>query len=108
MNARGGWLALCVLLSACASDMTEAWEVKEPLLMGARVEVEGEPSRPRPRLGERFAIRQYLALPGPFQTPFATRYDMDAALCLGFRSAGQLGNGSTVEPAVPTPTMFGL
>jgi len=27
--------------------------------------------------------------------------------CLGFRSAGQLGIGSTVEPAVPTPTYFG-
>lgn len=27
--------------------------------------------------------------------------------CLGFRSSGQLGNGSTVEPAIPTPTFFG-
>jgi cysteine-rich repeat protein len=27
--------------------------------------------------------------------------------CVGFRSAGQLGNGTTVVPAVPTPTMFG-
>jgi cysteine-rich repeat protein len=28
--------------------------------------------------------------------------------CLGFRSSGQLGNGTTVEPVFPTPTFFGL
>ncbi|MCA9704407.1 MAG: DUF4215 domain-containing protein [Myxococcales bacterium] len=28
--------------------------------------------------------------------------------CVGFRSAGQLGNGTTSEPAVPTPMVFGL
>jgi cysteine-rich repeat protein len=28
--------------------------------------------------------------------------------CLGFRASGQLGNGTTMEPAVPTPTYFGL
>ncbi len=28
--------------------------------------------------------------------------------CLGFRSSGQLGNGTTVEPVFPTATMFGL
>lgn len=86
MNARGGWIALFLLTSACAADMTEAWEVTEPRLMGARVEVEGDPARPRPKLGERFDIRQYLALPGPLETPLSMRYDIDAALCLGFRS----------------------
>ncbi|MCY1056809.1 DUF4215 domain-containing protein [Nannocystis sp. SCPEA4] len=28
--------------------------------------------------------------------------------CVGFRATGQLGNGTTVEPVVPTPTFFGL
>jgi len=28
--------------------------------------------------------------------------------CVGFRSAGQVGNGSTLEPAVPVATLFGL
>jgi alpha-tubulin suppressor-like RCC1 family protein len=28
--------------------------------------------------------------------------------CLGFRTSGQLGNGTTVEPVFPTPTLFGL
>jgi cysteine-rich repeat protein len=28
--------------------------------------------------------------------------------CLGFRGPGQLGNGTTVTPALPTPTPFGL
>jgi cysteine-rich repeat protein len=28
--------------------------------------------------------------------------------CLGFRASGQLGNGTTVTPAFPTPTLFGL
>jgi alpha-tubulin suppressor-like RCC1 family protein len=28
--------------------------------------------------------------------------------CLGFRASGQLGNGTTVTPALPTPTPFGL
>lgn len=71
--------------------MTEPWEVKEPLLLGARVEVEGAPERPRPKLGERFAVRQFLATPSPFTSPLERRYDMDAVLCLGFRSpSGEL------------------
>jgi alpha-tubulin suppressor-like RCC1 family protein len=28
--------------------------------------------------------------------------------CVGFRASGQLGNGTTMAPAVPTPTHFGL
>jgi hypothetical protein len=81
-----GTLLAALIASACATDMTEPWEVKEPLLLGARVEVEGAPERPRPKLGERFAIRQFLGTPSPLGSPLAGRYDMDAALCLGFRS----------------------
>ncbi len=28
--------------------------------------------------------------------------------CLGFRTSGQLGNGTTLEPVFPSPTVFGL
>lgn len=78
--------ALLALLGACAPDFTEPWEVKEPRLLAARVEVEGDPERPRPRLQERFALRHYLALPGPLASPLETRYSMGLALCLGFKA----------------------
>lgn len=80
------WLALLPLVSACAVDLTEPTEVTEPRLMGARVEVTGDVTRTRPRLGEAFTLRQYLALPGPLTTPLASRYSMQLALCLGVKT----------------------
>ncbi|HVZ35869.1 MAG TPA: hypothetical protein VG963_25755, partial [Polyangiaceae bacterium] len=68
-----------------------AWEVTEPRLMGARIEVEGDADDPRPRLGQAFALRQFLALPGPPTTPLAQRYSFGVALCLGYKaSSGEL------------------
>lgn len=98
-------LLLASLLSGCATDFTEQWEVKEPRLFGARIEAAGDPNRPRPRLGESFAIRQYLALPGPLETPLAQRYSMDIALCLGFQTpTGELGcfGEQQLSPVVQT------
>lgn len=79
-------LLMCALASGCAADFTEPWEVIEPRLMGARVEVEGDATRTRPRLTERFSLRQYIAPPGPSETPLASRYGMDLAICLGVRT----------------------
>lgn len=83
---RHRWLALLALVSGCAVDLTEPSEVIEPRLMGARVEVASDATRTRPRLGEPFKLRQYLALPGPLTTPLATRYSMQLALCLGVKT----------------------
>lgn len=93
-----------LVLSGCAADLTEAWEVKEPLLMGARVEVEGAPEKTRPTLTEKFSLRQYIALPGPLATPLATRYSMSLAVCLGFRSAQGDLNCLGEQSLAPTVT----
>src|SRR5688572_3005810 len=37
---------LLALASACGPDMTLPFEVKEPRLLAARIEVEGDPTRP--------------------------------------------------------------
>ena len=89
MNAlRCLWLLLLLLASSCAVDLTEAWDVKEPRLMAARVEVQGDPARTRPRIGERFDLRQYMALPPAGDRPFARRYDVAAAMCLAYKAPG--------------------
>jgi hypothetical protein len=97
---------LLLLLTGCPANFIEPWEVAEPRLMGIKVEVEGDPSRPRPRLGESFALRAYLALPGaPLTTPLATRYSLALALCLGFETAtGQLAclGEQTLTPRTST------
>ena len=74
------------LTSACPANLTEATEVAEARLMGARVEVASDPTRTRPRLGEPFRLRQFLALPGPLTTPLASRYSMSLAMCLGVKT----------------------
>ncbi|MDB4973982.1 MAG: hypothetical protein JWN48_2323 [Myxococcaceae bacterium] len=74
------------LLAGCPANFIEAWEVAEPRLMGARIELEADASVPRPKLGETFALRQFLALPGPLTSPLASRYSMALALCLGFKT----------------------
>ena len=74
-----------LVLAGCAADFTEPWDIEEPRPMGARVEVEGDPSRPRPRLGERFSLDQYLALPTPLLAT-SPRYELALTLCLGLRT----------------------
>jgi len=97
-------LGLLALSAGCAVDLTEPVEVIEPRLMGARVEVEVDPTRTRPALGERFSLRQYLALPpGAPSTPLATRYDMNVALCLGVKTA--TGTLACVGEQKLTPTL---
>ncbi len=77
---------LSVVASACGPELTMPYEVKEPRLFAARVEVEGDPARPRPKLGERFSIRQYLVLPDAVSdTPLESRYSVSLAVCLGLK-----------------------
>jgi hypothetical protein len=82
------WSLLALALFACAPDFAEQWEVDEPRLMGARVEVEGAPTRSRPKIEERFSLRFKISLPsGNWPTPLAGRYAFDISLCLGFLSS---------------------
>lgn len=98
-----GSLALLVCMAGCQEQFTEPWKVTRIRPLGARIEVEGAPERPRPRLTERFALRQYIAVPGPSDTPLASRYSMDVALCLGQRTPG--GSLLCVGEQEVTPTV---
>jgi hypothetical protein len=72
---------LCLAAFGCATDMTEAWEVTEPRLILARVEIDGDTeSRTRPRVGETFQVRTYLAYVEP---PAALSFG--ATLCLSVK-----------------------
>lgn len=97
---------LLALLAGCQPDFIEPWEIAVPRPLGARVEVEGDLTRSRPKLTERFAIRQFLGVPGPSNTPLATRYSMDVAICLGQRTP----NGELVcvgeQEVTPTVTVI--
>ncbi|MFM2420021.1 MAG: hypothetical protein RL385_4744 [Pseudomonadota bacterium] len=49
-------------LVGCSGDLTSPWEVKEPRLILARVEIDGDTeARARPRVGDTFHVRVYLA-----------------------------------------------
>lgn len=84
MNTRIALLT-ALLASGCAADLPEQWEIRDVRLLGAKVEVAGDPTRPRPKLEEAFSIRQYVAVPEPVQAP---RYDVAAIMCLAFRAPG--------------------
>lgn len=82
------WAVLCfALLSGCANNFIEEYEVAEPRLMGVKVEVQNDSTNPRPHLGQAFNLRQYIAVPGQLKTPLAGRYKMALSLCLGFKTA---------------------
>jgi hypothetical protein len=82
------WVTLALCLCACAPHFVEEWQVNEPRLTGARVEVDGDPTRPRPKLGEAFSLRYQISLPsGTWPTPLADRYAFALALCLGFQAS---------------------
>ncbi len=99
------WAALMVLLSACAPDFVEPWETSEPRLLGARVEVDGDVTRPRPKLGERFSLRFGLAMPsGPWPTPLADRYGFATSLCFGFLSSSGVLSCVGEQDFTPTVT----
>jgi hypothetical protein len=76
------YAVLVVLLAAgCSKKMTEAWEVKEPRLLGARVEVDGDDTgRSRPRVGDTFQVRTFLA----YKKPPAV-FSFAASLCLSVK-----------------------
>ncbi len=97
-------LSAALALWGCAADLTEAWEVKEPRLMGARIEVDGDPDNPHPQFGQTFAVRQFLALPGPLATPLPQRYSFGLAICIGYKTdTGEL-ICLTEQPLAPVVT----
>lgn len=100
-------VSLMVLtLCACTEDMTELWEVKEVRPMGMRIEPSGDATRTRPRLGEPFALRQYMATPGPSSSPTTARYDVGLSVCLGL-STPTSDLGCFAERIV-SPTVLGV
>lgn len=115
IRAISGALAVCVLSGACGPDLTQPFELKEPRIFAARVEVVDEPARSRPRFGESFRIRQYVALPKlALATPLAGRYSLSLALCAGVKLPnGALGcapigaDGATDLPLTPEITQAG-
>jgi hypothetical protein len=77
---RSAWLSALLLLTGCAPDFVEPWEVKKPRLMLAKVVIDGDDEgRARPRPGETFSIELYLMSP---ERPQAS-YTGDISTCLG-------------------------
>jgi hypothetical protein len=100
--------------SGCASDLTPAWEVIEPRVFGARLEVEGDPTRSRPAPGESFTLRQFLVLPRALEGKQDELYDLKLALCLGFTTpdgrlacVGEVDVPATVQPVSDTELRIG-
>jgi hypothetical protein len=77
-------LAAC---SGCAPDFTMPWEVNDPRVLAGRVEVEGDPTRSGPKLGESFRIRLFMATPRKPKQAFDKRYDVRLELCIGVKLA---------------------
>jgi hypothetical protein len=68
----------CFTLVGCSGNLTSAWEVKEPRLILARVEIDGDTEGlARPRVGDTFKVRVFLAS----NTKIAA-IDFAGALCL--------------------------
>lgn len=99
------WPALLLVLSACAPDFVEPWHTSEPRLTGARVEVAGDATRPRPRLGEAFSLRFGIALPaGSWPTPLVDRYGFALSLCFGFLTTSGVLSCVGEQELAPTIT----
>ena len=96
-------LLMLVFTTGCPANFIEAYEVAEPRLMGVRVEVDGDPTNPRPKLTQAFNLRQYLAVPAGALSPLANRYSMLLALCVGVRTA--VGTRACVGDQTVTPTL---
>ncbi len=85
-------MALAALFcAACNTDFTEAYEVDEPKLMGARIEVTGAPERAWPRVGESFTMRVLVARSSKKPSlPLGKQLDASISVCIG----GKLPDGS--------------
>jgi hypothetical protein len=59
------WLASLLLLPSCSDPLKDAQLVVEPRVLGARVEVEGEPERASPAPGEAASVRWLVVAPEP-------------------------------------------
>ena len=124
----GPVLGLGALLSACDPGLTPAWEIKEPGLYGARVDVleadggtqeaaesdagterASKLSRAMPKFGEAFTIRQYLVQPEALTSSPDQRYDMKLAVCLGFQAPdGSLVCAGGLDLEVPVTAVSDL
>jgi hypothetical protein len=97
MKALGLIIALA-LLGGCNPDFTEPWQVNDPRVMAVRVDIDGDTTqRARPKLGDEFAMRVFMATPREPKTALASRYDAKLELCLGIL----LPNGTLACGAVP-------
>lgn len=75
---------LALLVAACNANFTEAFEVDEPRLMAARVEVKDAPARPWPKVGEPFMMRLLVARSNKASAlPLARQLSGAVSVCLG-------------------------
>jgi hypothetical protein len=102
------FLLLSLLLGACNPDFTEPWEVKDPRVLALRVEIEGDANHQhsRPKLGQTFKLRTFMATPRKPKSTLAKRFDAKLELCLGIKlSNGALACGAA--PGQPASLPFG-
>jgi hypothetical protein len=100
--------SLLLLLGACSDPLEPAQLVRELRVLGARVEVEGDPERAAPLPGERATVRFLLAAPepAPIQS-FSLRVCPAAAGYIGPpRCAGpELARAQSTEPSSAAPQL---
>ncbi len=92
-ESRGAWLLTSVvLLASCADPLKDVELVSEPRVLGARVEVSGEPERASPAPGETAVVRWLVAAPEP-----------DPALVFSLAVCGAAPDGSDLPACAEAP-----
>ena len=111
MKSVCAWAFSLLSISGCGDPLLEPQRIERPRLLGARLEVEGEPERAWPAPGERVALRWLLSAPsGPISSSYgfvacalSDARNNEPAVCAGAPFGGVL----QAEPATAQPS-FGF
>jgi hypothetical protein len=112
-SRHGAWVWLTVVCSGawligCDAPLKSVSLIQETRVLGARVEVDGEPTRSSPRPGERASVRFFVAGPGgPPSVAFALSVCAVSPTNYGFPNCvgPELGSVTQAEPVVTMPTL---